>query len=76
MDLDLTVRANNCLETAEVSTVAELVTKDEMTLLSVRSFGKTSLTEVKKKLESLGLSLGMQLPEGYEMPEAVAPPLS
>ncbi|MBG81184.1 MAG: DNA-directed RNA polymerase subunit alpha [Phycisphaerae bacterium] len=74
MDLDLTVRANNCLETAEVSTVAELVTKDEMSLLAVRSFGKTSLTEVKKKLESLGLSLGMQLPEGYEMPEAAAPP--
>ena len=69
MDLDLTVRANNCLETAKVETVAELVVKDEPTLLAVRSFGKTSLREVKKKLEDLGLSLGMQLPEGYQAPE-------
>ena len=73
MDLDLTVRANNCLETAKVSTVAELVTKDELSLLSVRSFGKTSLREVKKKLEDLNLSLGMQLPEGYQMPESAPP---
>ncbi|MEE2906289.1 MAG: DNA-directed RNA polymerase subunit alpha [Planctomycetota bacterium] len=69
MDLDLTVRANNCLETAEIQTVAELVIKDEPSLLAVRSFGKTSLREVKKKLEDLGLSLGMQLPEGYQAPE-------
>jgi DNA-directed RNA polymerase subunit alpha len=68
MELDLTVRANNCLETAEVATVAELVSKTEQELLGVRSFGKTSLREVKKKLEDLGLGLGMQLPEGYTMP--------
>ena len=70
MELDLTVRANNCLETAQVRNVAELVTKTEQELLSVRSFGKTSLREVKKKLEDLGLALGMQLPEGYTMPGA------
>jgi DNA-directed RNA polymerase subunit alpha len=64
-ELDLTVRAGNCLETAEVETVAELVSKTEQELLGVRSFGKTSLREVKKKLDEMGLSLGMQLPEGY-----------
>ncbi len=67
-ELDLTVRANNCLETAQVRTVAELVSKTEQDLLSVRSFGKTSLREVKKRLEELDLGLGMQLPEGYTMP--------
>ena len=74
MDLDLTVRANNCLETAQVETVAELVVRDEASLLAVRSFGKTSLREVKKKLEDLGLSLGMQLPEGYQAPESTSAP--
>ena len=69
MELDLTVRANNCLETAVIATVAELVTRTEQDLLGVRSFGKTSLREVKKKLEDMGLSLGMKLPEGYTMPE-------
>lgn len=66
--LDLTVRANNCLTSAKVRTVAELVQKDEAELLAVRSFGKTSLREVKRKLEELGLSLGMKLPEGYTPP--------
>ena len=75
MDMDLTVRANNCLETAQVETVAELVVRDEASLLAVRSFGKTSLREVKKKLEDLGLSLGMQLPEGYQAPESTNTPL-
>jgi DNA-directed RNA polymerase subunit alpha len=75
LDLDLTVRANNCLETAAVKTVAELIVKDEPTLLAVRSFGKTSLREVKKKLEELGLSLGMQLPDGYQIPEEVNSPM-
>lgn len=63
-EMELTVRASNCLESAEISTVAELVQREESDLLSVRSFGKTSLREVKRKLEEMGLSLGMQLPEG------------
>ena len=70
--LDLTVRANNCLNSAKVRNVADLVQKDEAELLAVRSFGKTSLREVKRKLEELGLSLGMQLPEGYTPPLAAA----
>jgi DNA-directed RNA polymerase subunit alpha len=65
-DLDMSVRASNCLESAEIRTVAELVQKDEAELLTVRSFGKTSLREVKRRLEELGLSLGMTVPAGYQ----------
>ena len=63
-ELNLSVRAGNCLETADIRTIRELVQKDEGDLLAVRSFAKTSLREVKRKLEELGLSLGMRLPEG------------
>lgn len=69
-ELDLSVRASNCLESAKIRTVAELVQQDETHLLSLRSFGKTSLREIKRKLEELELSLGMQLPDGYQ-PEGV-----
>jgi DNA-directed RNA polymerase subunit alpha len=67
-ELDLTVRAANCLESAKVRTIAELVSREEADLLAVRSFGKTSLREVKRKLSELGLSLNMELPEGYQLP--------
>src|SRR5687768_10866361 len=60
-ELDLSVRANNCLESAKISTVRELVKKTDADLLKVRSFGKTSLREVKRKLADMGLSLGMDL---------------
>ena len=66
-ELDLTVRARNCLESAVIKTVGELVSRNEQDLLSVRSFGRTSLREVKRRLEELGLSLGMQLPDGHEV---------
>lgn len=62
-ELDLSVRASNCLESAKLTTVADLVQMPESDLLKVRSFGKTSLREVKRKLTDLGLSLGMELPE-------------
>ena len=68
-DMDLSVRAGNCLESADIRTVGDLVQKDENELLSVRSFGKTSLREVKRKLDELQLTLGMQLPEGLELPQ-------
>ncbi|MHC4208502.1 MAG: DNA-directed RNA polymerase subunit alpha [Planctomycetota bacterium] len=68
-ELDLSVRAGNCLESADIRTVGELVEKDEPELLAVRSFGKTSLREVKRKLDELGLNLGMQLPEPHREPE-------
>lgn len=65
-ELDLTVRAANCLESAKVRTIADLVSREEQELLSVRSFGKTSLREVKRKLTELGMSLNMELPEGFQ----------
>ncbi len=60
-DLDFSVRANNCLESAKIQAVRDLVNKNEADLLKVRSFGKTSLREVKRKLADLGLSLGMDI---------------
>ena len=60
-ELDLSVRANNCLESAKIASVRDLVKKADADLLKVRSFGKTSLREVKRKLADLGLSLGMDL---------------
>jgi DNA-directed RNA polymerase subunit alpha len=70
-DMDLTVRASNCLNSAKIRTVAQLVQKTEADLLAVRSFGKTSLREVKRKLEENNLSLGMKLPDGYTPPVPV-----
>lgn len=55
--LDLSVRASNCLASAEIQTVGQLVQWDEANLLKLRSFGKTSLREVKRKLADLGMSL-------------------
>jgi len=60
-DLDLSVRASNCLEAAKIVTVGDLIKHDEASLLQLRSFGKTSLMEVKRKLTDLGLTLGMSL---------------
>lgn len=60
-ELDLSVRANNCLEAGKIQSVRELVKKTDADLLKVRSFGKTSLREVKRKLADLGLSLGMDV---------------
>ena len=70
-ELELSVRANNCLDAAKVRSVAELVTRTEAELLKIRSFGKTSLREVKRKLADLGLTLGMavQVPTGEEEQE-------
>jgi len=59
--LELSVRASNCLESENVMTVGQLVRLSEDALLAIRSFGKTSLREVKRKLADLGLSLGMDL---------------
>ncbi|GIW74511.1 MAG: DNA-directed RNA polymerase subunit alpha [Phycisphaerales bacterium] len=69
-ELELSVRASNCLESARLYTVGQIVMQTESELLKLRSFGRTSLREVKKKLAELGLELGMDLPEGYQ-PEVV-----
>ncbi|MCU0723024.1 MAG: DNA-directed RNA polymerase subunit alpha [Planctomycetes bacterium] len=60
-DLDLSVRASNCLEAEGITTIRDLVSHTEDEMLEVRNFGKTSLKEVKKKLGDLGLDLGMDL---------------
>ncbi|MGB2997799.1 MAG: DNA-directed RNA polymerase subunit alpha [Phycisphaerae bacterium] len=59
--LELSVRALNCLEAENVMTVGQLVRLSEDDVLKIRSFGKTSLREIKRKLADLGLSLGMDL---------------
>ncbi len=64
-ELDLSVRASNCLESARIDTVGQLIAQKESELLKLRSFGRTSLREVKRKLLDLDLDLGMELPEGY-----------
>ena len=72
-ELELSVRANNCLDAAKIRTVGELANQAEADLLKIRSFGKTSLREVKRKLADLGLSLGMnvELPSSGEGPEGL-----
>jgi len=67
-DLELSVRASNCLESGRIAWIWELVQKTETELMELRAFGRTSLREVKKKLEDMGLVLGMKLPEGFEPP--------
>ncbi len=59
-ELELSVRASNCLESAKVETVGHLVEMTDADLLKIRSFGKTSLREIKRKLADIGLSLGMK----------------
>jgi DNA-directed RNA polymerase subunit alpha len=61
-DLDLSVRSRHCLDSENIRTVGELVQRSEAELLKVRNFGKTSLTEIQKKLVGLDLTLGMDLP--------------
>jgi DNA-directed RNA polymerase subunit alpha len=61
-DLNLSVRAGNCLESENIMTVRDLVTRTEDQLLEVRNFGETTLTEIRNKLRDLGLHLGMRLP--------------
>jgi DNA-directed RNA polymerase subunit alpha len=72
-ELELSVRASNCLESARIETVAQLVSQTDADLLKLRSFGRTSLREVKRKLQDMGLDLGMTLPEGVSVPPPVMP---
>lgn len=60
-DLDLSVRALNCLKAADVETLGQLVSYHRNDLLKFRNFGKKSLTELDEKLESLNLSFGMDI---------------
>ena len=60
-DMDLSVRALNCLKSAEVETLGELVVFNKNDLLKFRNFGKKSLTELEELLQSLNLSFGMDI---------------
>jgi DNA-directed RNA polymerase subunit alpha len=61
IDLDLSVRALNCLKAAEVETLGQLVSFHRNDLLKFRNFGKKSLTELDEKLESMNLNFGMDI---------------
>ena len=58
-EIELSVRAANCLNNANITTVGELAQKTESEMLKYRNFGKKSLNEIKQKLSELGLTLGM-----------------
>ena len=61
VDMDLSVRALNCLKSAEVETLSELVVFNKTDLLKFRNFGKKSLLELEDLLANLGLSFGMDI---------------
>ena len=61
VDMDLSVRALNCLKAADVETLGELVSYNKNDLLKFRNFGKKSLTELEDLIESKGLSFGMDV---------------
>jgi len=69
-DLNLSVRASNCVESENIRTVGELVSRDENQLLGVRNFGKTTLKEIQDKLAALDLTLGMDVSEYLTRMEA------
>ncbi len=61
VDLDLSVRALNCLKAADVETLGELVAYNRNDLLKFRNFGKKSLTELDQLVEQKGLEFGMNI---------------
>ena len=63
-EIELSVRAANCLNNANITTVGQLAQKTEAEMLKYRNFGKKSLNEIKDKLQTLGLSLGMKFEPG------------
>ena len=67
-ELDLSVRATNCLESENIVTVRDLVAMSEDQLLEVRNFGETTLTEVREKLADIGLRMGMRVPPAPASP--------
>lgn len=68
-EIELSVRAANCLNNANITTVGQLAMKSEAEMLKYRNFGKKSLNEIKDKLAELGLTLGMKFdPSMLESP--------
>ncbi|MCJ0742283.1 DNA-directed RNA polymerase subunit alpha [Pedobacter montanisoli] len=68
VDLDLSVRALNCLKAADIRTLADLVSYDVADMLKFRNFGKKSLTEIQELVKSKQLSFGMNLSK-YKLDE-------
>ena len=60
-ELELSVRAANCLKNANIKTIADLIQKSEIEMLKTKNFGKKSLNEIKEILSEMGLSLGSKL---------------
>ena len=60
-EIELSVRSANCLNNANITTVGELCQRTEPDMLKFRNFGKKSLSEIKEKLQQMGLSLGMKI---------------
>ena len=67
-EIELSVRAANCLNNANITTVGQLAMKTEAEMLKYRNFGKKSLNEIKEKLQQLGLSIGMKFESGLVEP--------
>ncbi len=63
-EMELSVRSHNCLQAAGISTIYELVTKEENQMLKFKNFGRKSLTELQEKLGGMGLSFGMKIDQG------------
>ncbi len=68
-DIELSVRALNCLRHAEIKTIGDLVKQSEDKLISFKNFGKKSLSEIKDKLADLGKMRGVELKLGMEWPK-------
>ncbi|MBI4824167.1 MAG: DNA-directed RNA polymerase subunit alpha [Nitrospirae bacterium] len=60
-ELELSVRAQNCLKNASIKTIADLVQKTEYDMLRTKNFGRKSLNEIKEILEDMGLRFGMRV---------------
>ena len=67
-ELELSVRAANCLKAANIATIGELVVRSETEMLQFHNFGKKSLDEIKAILESMGLTFGTATEGGQEIP--------
>lgn len=68
-ELELSVRAANCLRNANIRTIGDLVQRSESEMLKTKNFGRKSLNEIKQILSEMGLSLGMRIEDG----EAISP---
>ncbi len=76
-EIELSVRAANCLNNANITTVGQLAMKSEQEMLKYRNFGKKSLNEIKDKLAALGLALGMSFePDLLDSPKDETSPIT